>query len=79
MLPINNLSSVPLFPSTYLYPPKKPRKCAKLNIDYFDLRVGVGNVTWLLGHVTSHLMSQYPENADPPQFHASISTFAAIT
>ena len=38
MLPINSLSSVPLFPSTYLYPPKKPRKCAELNIDYPDLR-----------------------------------------
>ena len=37
MLPINSLSSVPLFPSIYLYPPKKPQKCAKLNLNYFDL------------------------------------------
>jgi len=41
--------------------------------------VGVGNVTWLLGHGTSHAMSQYLENADPRRFHASVSTFAATT
>jgi hypothetical protein len=24
-------------PSTYVYAPKKPKKCAKLNVDRFDL------------------------------------------